>query len=456
MKFLLVTTVVKNAVKFWTCQEMTPIGSLHPPVDLASIAATILSKGHKAKILDLRMYGDPLKEYKEEINRYNPDAVITNMTTTFAVQDYAMLKETPEGIKKIVFGTHSSALPEDCFQNEIDFVLLGDPEAGISELIINHLDGNKSKGVLTKESQTKPPFFLENLESLPFPALELLDLDKYSSPIIKEKRYSIVLSQRGCPFNCNFCFIPMYFTKNSRMRPVSNFVDELEHDVKKFGVKEFYFLDATFNFDYKRAIEVCKEIIKRNLKITWSCNMRVFPVNEELLAAMKNAGCRRIFYGVEDIDLLQDIKKGINKNQTIDAFRLTRKYGIKTMAFLMIFDRKDISEKEYVRKILELIKTLDTDEFQCNISIPFPGTEIFNQQYSQHKLSGDWSLYDPNTNKKLPYTSTLDLIQIKNKVYSQFVFKYPLKAFNAFKDMNFKGKIKIISSYIKYVKAVLQ
>jgi len=437
MKFLLVTTIKKDAVKIWVCQETTPVGSIHPPVDLASVAATIKGLGHEAKILDMRLYNDPMGSYQNEIKDYHPDAVILNLTTTSAMYDYQILTSTSPEIKKILFGTHAISMPKDVFdRGAADFILIGDPEAGITNLIKNNFNGDISDGVLTKNIMKKAPLYLsaQQLDALPFPALDLIDFNNYRAPYMRGK-YSIMLAARGCPFLCTYCLYPTLFGKDARQRSAKSIVDEMQFNKEKFGITEYYFIDATFNIDAKHISEICDEMIKRDLKIKWSCNMRVYPVTLEMMQKMKEAGCIRVFYGVEDPDVFREIKKGANANQTLNAFKVTKEAGVKTVAFTMVFDRKDVAnEKVYKEKTLQLLKQLDADAFQCNVAIPFPGTELYDTQSKEMPLSNDWSLYDPNGDK-LPYDSKLNLVRIKKGIYLNFPIVNPRATLKAISEM---------------------
>lgn len=450
MKFLLVTTIKKDAIKVWTCQETTPVGSLHPPVDLASIAATIRQKGHDATIVDLRLFSEPISKYKEVLDTYKPDMVITNLTTTFALDDYYLFSFTPPGIKKAVFGTHSMSVPEECFENNIDFILHGDPEQCVIHLIENNLDGEKCAGVGTKNTPLKAPALVPNLDDLPFPALDLLDMNKYKAPYMKSSRFTILLSGRGCPFPCNFCFIPNYFGKRGRQRSPQSIVEEMKHNIEKYGISEYFFLDATFNLNPRRVEEICDAIIASGLKVSWMCQNRVYPWPEEMVKKMAQAGCVRALFGIEDPDLYDEVKKFTTMEQNINAFKLCKKYRIKTVALTMVFDRPGFTIEQYEKHYFEMLKKLDADAFQCNAAIPFPGTELFDIENKKGTLSRDWSLYDPNGKNALPYATNIDLIKLKDRIYAKTIFYRPIAVLEAVKEMNPRGFASIAKTYVKH------
>ncbi len=437
MKFLLVTSLRKVLVKVWVCQETSPAGSLLPPVDLASIASAIRQTGHEVRILDLRLLKKPLERYTHELNVFNPDSVILNLSTTGANYDYDLIAATPDSIKKICFGTHAVSLPEECFNKGVDYVLSGDPEHAILSLIKNKMDGSASEGVLTADNLNKNPAYWEDLDTMPFPAIDLLDMRQYHAPYIRRGNlFTLLLGSRGCSYKCIYCLYPVFFGNRFRLRSVKNITDEIEQDLAKYGIKEFYFLDATFNTDKLRVEDFCNELLGRRLQVNWSCNMRVSPVTSDMLSLMKKAGCRSIFYGVEDQDYLIKTNKGISRRQTIEAFRLTKEAGITTIAFIMLFPEREINDDKYAKNTLNTLKILEADAFQCNIAIPFPGTLMFNN--SEAKYNIDWNLYDPH-GRELPYKCGKDLVRVRRDIYIGFLFSHPLRTIKIILKMDFRS-----------------
>lgn len=453
MKFLFVTSLKRELVKVWVCQETSPVGSLLPPVDLASIAATVRKRGCTAEILDLRLFNDPKKTFLQRLQDFKPDGVILNISTTSANTDYELISLIPNDIRKICFGTHAQSLPEECFDKGVDYILVGDPEICISDLLENEMDASKCKGILVSSgcnhaSEVKPNY-CSNLDLLPFPALDLLELHKYYAPYINHGNlFSLLLSSRGCTYKCDYCLYPTLFGGKFRTRSPKNIVDEMEYDYKRYGIREFIFLDATFNISEKRVVELCTEIIKRKLQIIWACNMRVTPVSLEMLSLMKRAGCNRVFYGVEDTDLLEETGKGVTEESIKETFRKTKESDISTVAFTMLFPREDITEEGYEKKILSTLTFLGADAFQCNVAIPFPGTDMFNKLQRQENLSRDWSLYDPHGNR-LPYETKVDLISVKRGIYTKFLFWNPWTVISLLRAVNFKAFKAMVFTFIK-------
>ena len=447
MKFLLVTSTEREIVKVWVCQETSPAGSMLPPVDLASVAATIISKGHQAKILDLRLHDDPWSKYLKELEKFQPDAIVLNLTTTSATQDYQLIASTPDHIKKICFGTHAQEMVDYNFNKGVDFILLGDPEAAIASLISFNMDGRRAHGVMTPQKNQTTPNYLEDLNTLPKPALDLLDMKKYHAPYIKSgNSFTLLLGGRGCPYLCTYCLYPVLFGNKYRLRSVTNIVDEIEENYQKNGINEFLFLDATFNSSSERVNNFCEELLKKDFKVNWACNMRVTPISIHMLQLMKRAGCSRIFFGVEDQDLLDETKKATTSHSTENAFKMARKVGISTVAFTMLFPREDLNENQYSKQILSTLNYLQADAFQCNVAIPFPGTAMYKKE--PNEVEPIWSKYDPH-GELLPYKTNIDLVRVKKKVYRGFLISSPFLVLKAIFRMNFKSFFQIVKTFFK-------
>ncbi len=436
MKFLLVTTLNKLVNKVWCCEETSAVGSLLPPVDLASIAAVLKSLGQEVIIVDPRLapYGQAL--LNEKINNFQPDFIVINIATPFARQDYALLREI-KGPLKLAFGPHASALPEDCRQNGIDYVLVGDPEQGIIDFVSG---GFK----LPEESIFRQ---CRDLDSLPFPALELLELRKYKTPYIQKLPFTCLLSSRGCPFRCSFCVYPVLFGQNVRRQSVARMIAEIEYNQKHFGIKEFMYLDAMFNLSEERVLEFCQAISRKKLRLKWSCDFRVEPVTVEMLKVMKRTGCYRIFYGVEDPALYSDIGKKTTWEKTQRAFKLTREAGIEAVAFVMLFPDRKLPLNDYRKYMLDLLNELRADGLQCSMFIPLPGTDAFREMKQGERLSYDWDCYDP-AGARLPYNTSVDLAAVKKGVYLRYLQAHPFKTLKQLSRLR-PGQLYSVWQFIK-------
>lgn len=447
LKALLVTSPNRKKNKFWTCSVTSPVGSLMPPCDLASIAAVLRKNEIEPKILDLRLLKEPFKLLEREIEAWQPDAVITNIATATAMDDYPMLHIAKDKVKRrIVFNFHAMALPDEMFEQGATHILVGDPEYAVAQAV-KGCEGN-NKGVWTKGFTLSEPGWIESLDELPYPALDLLDIDAYHTLIMGREPFSILLANRGCPYECPYCVIPFLFGKKVRTFSVQRIISEIERDINQFNIRSFFFIDSAINLKPQWTAEFCEEVLKRNLNIRWCSNMRVPLVSRELLVLMKKSGCFRLFYGVEDLDLLNELNRKTTLEATREAFKLTKEVGIETVAFIILFPGVDKSEKDMVHRIINMVIDLKADALQCNLAIPYPGSYLYTEYKKLYKLSADWSLYDPAGNS-LPYSTELDLLKVRQMVYLRFFLKNPSYLWKIFKKTDSRSIFSFLSNSSK-------
>jgi radical SAM superfamily enzyme YgiQ (UPF0313 family) len=240
-----------------------------------------------------------------------------------------------------------------------------------------------------------PRPLIQNLDALPFPARDLLPMDKYI-PLpnqYKRKPVANLMALRGCPYQCTFCSANAVFGCSLRMRSAQRVYDEIKQLVDTYGIREISFWDDTLTVNKKWLHELCDLIISNHLDITWSCYARVNTVDLDLLKKMKKAGCWNIFYGIEsgNQELLDRIKKGITLDQIRNAVKLTKKAGIEVRGSFMIALPGETPEMAH--KTIDFAIELDPDYAQFSITTPYPGTELFEQAKQYGELSGDFSKF---------------------------------------------------------------
>ena len=226
-----------------------------------------------------------------------------------------------------------------------------------------------------KEICINPPYFVDNLDGLPYPARHLLPVEKYSV-IIALHPIATIVSSRGCPFQCEYCSKDINHNKY-RVRDPKKFVDEMEYLIKNYKVKEIIIIDDTLTLNKNNITAICKEIINRNIKIKWESPTRVDCVDPELLKLMYKAGCRRLRYGVEsgDQEILSLMKKGITLKQVEDAFKWTKKAKIEAFAYFMIGYRNETEET--IKKTIKFAKKIKADMAMFTVATPLPNSEFY-------------------------------------------------------------------------------
>jgi radical SAM superfamily enzyme YgiQ (UPF0313 family) len=412
MKILLVRHH-KPSINTRLAENVNKIQGIYPPLGIAYIAA-VLEKEHKVSILDTQTLNLTREGIKAAIKKFNPDIVgITCMTPTIeaSLEISELAKEVSKDIVTVLGGPHLSVFPKETLSYEhVDFGVVNEGEIVFPKLI-SALEGKKRfsdiDGLVYKDNGrikfNPPKSYVKNLNSLPFPARHLLPNKKYYS-IHADYPFTTMITSRGCPFNCSYCFKGV-FGRILRLRSPKNVVDEIELCLE-MGFKEIWFYDDIFTVNKKRTAEICSEILERGLKFKWTAITRVDCVDYELLKKMKRAGCYRIRYGVEsgDQEILNLMNKGINLHTVRKTIELTKKVGIEPFCFFMLgYPGED---KRKIKKTIDFAIKLDPNWAMFSNTVPFPATKLLEQAYEAGLLKNKNYWRDfvlRRTNERIPY-----------------------------------------------------
>ena len=370
-------------------------GGRQAPLNLAYLASYLraVQPHHEIAIFDGEAYGADFEEVNEFIKTFKPQLVGLTMPTPaylHVLEIAKMAKEYSKGCWVVVGGPHPSAFASETTREEnIDFSISGEGEMSFSLLIktletggslesIGGLAYKTDEGVHYNTNKT----LIDNLDDIPFPARDLLPMDRYV--ITGPKRVSgrlggNMITSRGCPYDCTYCDSKVMWTRAARLRSVGNIVDEIQECKDTYGIGEINFHDDIFPMSKNHTIEVCKEIQRRKIDIRWVCMNRVNFCYPEVMEEMYKAGCRKIMFGFESgsNEILKLIKKKATIEQAQEAVKICRSSGIKVMGSFMI---GNIGEDEHsIRQTIDFSKSLDLDTASFFVSIPFPGTELFTQ-----------------------------------------------------------------------------
>jgi anaerobic magnesium-protoporphyrin IX monomethyl ester cyclase len=310
--------------------------------------------------------------------------------------------------------------PED-FLKHFDIVVIGEGEETMLELV-NHKNGNtrlsKIRGIAYKDKGktkfTEPRPLIENLDAIPFPNRALFDNQAYKDYYSKKFGYTTtsVITSRGCPFICDFCSRPV-FGNTFRARSATNIVDEVE-EVLKLGYERIWFADDCFTLSRKRLLRICDEITRRKIKVNWECLSRVDTVDRETTTRMKQAGCTRVFFGIEsgNDDVLSLMKKQITTRRARKAVEVTKESGIKVGAFFILGYPGETS-----KTILDTVRyasALPLDYLSYTMPYPIPGTSLYDRVKDKLIVS-EWT--EPNGRRlvkhKLVFRSPISETKLK-------------------------------------------
>jgi radical SAM superfamily enzyme YgiQ (UPF0313 family) len=407
------------------------------PLGLGYIASALRDVGHSIEVIDLNAQSELENCLGERIRKSNFDLVgLTAMITQFKeVKRLCSLIKDASGSKIVMGGGLASAVSEMLLkETKTDIVVMGEGEKTIVELAEKIAHGQSIKnisGIAYREGDSiiKNPLsgYIDDISSLSFPAWDLFPIERYfddSAMCIPRRRMSIITS-RGCPYQCTFCFHGI-FGHHYRARTAEDVFQEIELLYQRYKVRGFVIEDDTFILDKNIVYQLCDLIIKNKLKIYWSCNARVDLVDEEFVRKVKSAGCVAICYGIESGNQMQldKIKKGITLDQAYKTIKLTKKAGLLTHGFVMLN-----TPGETVETINDSISFCKKAGLQAEFTIltPIPGSKIYEEAVkaniiTNEKLVENWGSW---LDKVLVNFSTLSdeaLIGMKRKAESE-IFK---------------------------------
>jgi anaerobic magnesium-protoporphyrin IX monomethyl ester cyclase len=295
----------------------------------------------------------------------------------------------------VLGGPHPTALPEESLSKDVDVVVRGEGEETIREICSGKPNKNilgisyRDKGKIV-HNENRP--FITDLDSIPFPARHLFDLRKYSPEFHRHKFVGDIMTSRGCPFNCNFCYKAV-FGRQYRTRHPKNVVDEWKIMINDIGYDEIGIIDDNFSANEERAIEICDLICKNNLKVDWCATggLRVDSVSRRLFEAMKKSGCYRIGLGVESGSqyILDKVGKCTKLDQIRNAVKMSKEFGFETYLFFMIGNLE-----ETVQQTIDFAKELDGDYTQFTVATPYPGTRMYDEIKKEGEfLVTEWDMF---------------------------------------------------------------
>lgn len=430
-----------------------------PCIGLAYIAAMLEKNNIQVGVIDDFADKIGVDGIIKKIKEYNPDVVGISCLTPSAPSSFALAKEIKRNFSDIlmVFGNcHASLFADEILKNNIaDVVVRGEGEYAFLELVKRYEDKKSFsglEGVSFKENgvimHNKPAEPIKNLDELPFPAWHLFPYKKYGllPPVTIRKPIVTMMCSRGCPYRCSFCSLGSM--KNIyRKRSAKNIADEIEHDIEYYNVKQIGFVDAIFPLTKEQGIEICDEIISRGLnkKIVWTTETRVDRVDRELLEKMKEAGCRRILYGIESgvQKLLDTVQKNLTLEDIRRGVRYAREAGVQTVGFFMLGLPGET--RELSLQTIEFAKSLGLDFAKFALTVPFPGSKIYNDLVKNKKIGfGGWERYstfnpDPD---KLVYTpegmTAEELVKLQQKANFDFYMRPEMIVKHLIKIRTFK------------------
>jgi len=461
--------------------------TLEPPLGLAYPAGVLEREGYEVRILDafalgftnVRRRGDFIRvgldrgDIKREIENYKPDMVgisaAFTSTAPMAHESAKIVKEINFSTPVVFGGAHASANTKKVLvDRNVDVVVRGEGEVTFLEFVKEFEKGGdiyKVHGTWSRKDnsiiQNPPRPFITDLDTIPFPARHLLPMNIYLRKYLFGTDYSLrqprtgMITSRGCPFNCIFCSIhTVWGRRDWRARSPTNVVDEIEFLMERYGVREIAFFDDNLTLNKKRMLNICREIVKRNLDIKWCTpnGVAIWTLDKELLDAMKRSGCWKLTFGIESGSLKTQryIRKIIDLKKAKDVISYCNRIGLWTHGLFIIgFPYETLDS---IRATIKYAIDAHLNFANFYIATPYPGTDLYKDFSNEGLLQSEdlcqnpyWSVLVAAYRTKF---FTKDQLQnLLNEAYSRFIksrMKKPLKALmkiRSLDDLKFLVKI---------------
>lgn len=400
-----------------------------PPLGLGYLGAVLENAGIEVKIVDCLMEGWSKRvevaeniirvglsfdEIEDIIRSCSPDIVGVNNLFTKQRENahkiYELAKRVDRSIVTIAGGAHPTVLPELALSDKnVDFVVLGEGEDTIIDLIkviegksdISALDGvgYKENGQIRIIPKTR---FIMELDRIPFPARHLLNMEQYfglkaSHGTRRRKRFSPIITSRGCPAKCTFCSAHKVWGRKFRYRSPENVIAEMRHIKERYGIEEIMFEDDNVTLNLKRAEKIFDLMIEEKLNLVWDTpnGVAAFALNENLISKMKASGCCKLNLALESGNqyvLDNIIKKPLKLERSKQLIRYAKKIGLNVGIFLIMGMPGET--KEQMWESLYLAKELGISSPFISIATPYPGSELYDICRENKYIADDFSLDD--------------------------------------------------------------
>ena len=386
-----------------------------PPLGLAWIAAALRQVGHAIHILDCQVDDYNVAVLTQELK---PALTLVGGTSHSRFIAFEIAKKVKQAYPSTIVvygGPHASFTAKDTLSHipDIDIIVNGEGEYTSLELAQWAESGamlsdlSKINGITYRRNaqivSTKPRPPIQDLDSLPLPARDLIPIQRYGMKLEYLDLPALnIITARGCPICCNFCSASRMFGRSYSMRSPELVVDEIEGLVRDWGIKGIKIFDSTFTLNHGHVLGFCDELERRGLVLPWECEVRVGSVDEPLMARMQEAGCYYIDIGVESGS--QEVLEGMGKSISLEAAEgildSSKRLGIRTKVFFTLGHIGETYEmgKKTIRFIRHNQKRITTVGYNPAIRI-YPGTLVEEYSWANNLMPTDFHWSTPFENR---------------------------------------------------------
>ena len=365
-----------------------------PPLGILYLAAFLREDGVELSVLDQSSKNFTTEEVVKWISKEDPDilglsAISSSGRTAATISKRA--KELKPNIVTVMGNMYASLNPDRVLKKypSVDIVVRGEGERTTADLvnkIENNGDLREVNGITFRKDGTtistpdRP--LIDDLDSIPFPARELIDSEYHctiAGANAAPRKFTSFLSSRGCVYRCRFCSCSQFAKNRWRARSVKNTIEELGK-LEGDGYRQIIFTDDSFTTNKKRVIDICQEMRRERMDLEFICEGRVDNCSHEMFSEMAKAGCKMLYFGIENANqrILDYYRKQTTPQQSENAVRTARNAGIDVIVGSFIAGAPDETRDE-ITNTIEFSKRIPIDIPQFNILCTYPGMEIWNE-----------------------------------------------------------------------------
>ena len=459
VKVVLLNPPLRNLVSAATPGYVDENRGFSPPMGLLYVQAAVEHSPHESLFLDANVEGWDHETAARNALAHAPD-LVGLQAMTFTMPDACLVakavKRLSPDTKVLIGGPHPTIYPQETAGLPyIDYAFAGEGELGFVQFLDRFYDAkalSSVPGIAFKGDgeihYVEHGGLIPQLNTILRPARQSSPYTRYSSVLAERNPVTILITSRGCPFKCVFC---NRMGRKYRFHSADYVLEEIK-EIIELGIPEIFVHDDTFTLNRHRVEAICNGILDRKFDVIWEARTRVDCVDQDLLALMRKAGCRRLSFGVESGSprVLASMRKGIDLNRVVEVFRWCRREGIATLADFMIGSLDE--QTEDIRKTFDLVGRIDPDYVQYSICSPYPGTPLYEIGLKKGLIPADvWREFatDPLKEFRSPlwtqHFTEQELISITARAYRKFYLR-PAFVMKQLKRVNslaqFKGMVR--------------
>ena len=371
----------------------------YPPLGILYLSAYLKERGFDVDVFDTTFAHRETFEARLQKVRPPVVGIYANLITRPSVlRQIAICKKY--GAQVVVGGPEPANYPDEYLQHGADVVVIGEGETTMAELLpalltnLRHLDD--VNGIVFRRDGatvcTAPRTFIDDLDTLPFPDREAIDVDRYVDTWRKHHgRGSVsLITARGCPYTCTWCSHAVYGYSHRRRSP-SNVADEVEHILDRYRPDMLWYADDVFTIKPSWFFTYADELDRRGIRIPFETISREDRLNEDIVRRLADMGCFRLWIGSESgsQDVLDRMKRRTDAERVVEMVHLLQKHGIEAGMFIMLgYEGEDISD---LRATIRRLKSASPDVFLTTLAYPIKGTAYYEEVADRLVVANTWA-----------------------------------------------------------------